>query len=104
MNMPKITGSGFEKAAIGVAVLAGVVIIYKIYGLVSSGLKGAGQATTAVGEAIGGTVYTLINGDANAQVQTQEQAEMAALKAAGNPPVGSDAYNQVLAEFQANGG
>gem|GEM_PF-5450154 len=102
MKAPALTGAGVKQAALGLAVLAGLVVVYKLYRLIAGGAQAISQATTAAGEAVGGGVYTLLNGDANAQVQSVFQQEMAALKAVGNPPVGSDAYNRVLAQY--NGG
>ena len=85
---------------INLAVLAGLGFVgYKLY----EGVSGAGsyvaQVASHVSDALGETAANLVIGDTNAQVQSQFQDVMAALKAAGSPAVGTPQYNAVLAQF-----
>lgn len=104
MKRPAFTGEGVEEGAFGlalmVATVAAVFVAYKTYSAVKAGVAAVGQATTATGEAIGGGIFTVLNGDANAGVQSVFQEEKAALAKAGYPPNGSDEYNRIVASFQ----
>lgn len=90
------------KARDSIGWILGAAALYSVYKIWQGGSAVAGYVADVadhVSNAIGGGAYDLVNGDANAQVQSQFDMVMAALKAKGNPPVGSPDYNDVLAQF-----
>lgn len=91
-----MNAKGALTAGIALVVL---YLVFKIYEGGKTVVAAIGDATTAAGEATGGAIYTAINGDANAQVQSQVQQIEAALKAQGSPLPGSPLYNQIVAQF-----
>jgi hypothetical protein len=73
-----------------------LVVGYTVYRYVSGGTGYIATVAANVSDALGEEASNLINGDANADAQDAFHMLMAALKAKGNPPVGSPAYNQVM--------
>lgn len=91
----KVTGEGFKNAAIGISILAGLGVLFifgnKIVNLVTGISNTAGDASNAIAGAL--------VPDANAKIQSTVQQAEAALKAAGNPQPGTQAYNDVVEQF-----
>lgn len=85
----KISGSA-------ILVLVGLGIAYYLYKQTKD--KVGGALDTLANE-IGGGAYDLLHGDANVAAQQQFTDVRSALAAAGYPPVGSQAYNDIVAQF-----
>ena len=82
MNAPKLDVKGWLMLA---AVGLGLYLVYKFV----QGGAGVVSALNSFGEDLGGDAYTLVNGDANAELQSNFQKFLAAWKAAGSPATGS---------------
>ena len=77
--------------------LSGWVVLLLAAGAVAYYLYQKAQGITGeVANAVGGGLYDLLHADPVAQATGQFQIIMAALKAVGNPQVGTDKYNAVM--------